>query len=227
MRKNILFALALILSLPSFAQKDPFKGKGVSLVYGKQTLENKDFGTKNESDLNVGLRYDFARIKLHKDPIADMVRINWDFGFDINFAKYNQIVDDSYQKGNCLAAGMASDSKTGDWNLMQGDIGIAVGPSVHIAPISSYKDVQLTAYYHFIPSGSCLILDSEVNAAFNPFMSFGVAATWKFIGIGYEHRWGGAKYKDFNESNKAVEGVTDDKIQYNTTANNIYLRFAF
>lgn len=227
MKKTILLAFALIFSLHTFAQRDPFNDKGVSLVYGSQSLDNKNTGGKNESDLNVGLRYDFARIHLHQRPIADMVRINFDFGFDINFARYKDMVGDNYQKGNCLAAGLASNDKTGDWNLMQGDIGIAVGPSIHIAPISSCKDVQLTAFYHFIPSGSCLILDSEVNAAFNPFMSLGVAATWKFIGIGYEYRWGGAKYKDFNKDNQRVEGVTDDKIKYNTTANNIYLRFAF
>lgn len=227
MKKKILFALALVFSLNTFAQSDVFNDKGVSLVYGSQSLDNKNTGEKKKSDLNVGLRYDFARIHLHKNPIADMVRINFDFGIDLNFARYKDVIGNNYQKGNCLAAGLASNDKTGDWNLMQGDIGVAVGPSVHVAPIKSYQDVQLTAYYHFIPSGSCLILDSEVNAAFNPFMSFGIAATWKFVGIGYEHRWGGAKYKDFNDDNKQVDGVTDDKIKYSTTANNIYLRFAF
>jgi len=221
--KKLFFALITALVIPSIAhaQDDPFKHKGhsIDITWGNQTLKNKDTGGSFNSDINVGIRADFLKIKLHKNPIADMLRIRFDVGADINFAKYTS------PDGPWTHNGVTYNQKDSriDWDPMQAELGIAIGPSVQIAPIKSYQSVQFSAFFHVIPSASGIINDTEVSVAYNTFMSTGIAATWKFIGVGYEYRWGSAKYEDKNSKNDTY-GL---KQEYETSANNVFIRFQF
>lgn len=212
----IISALAIIVSLPTFAEKDPFKHKmSISLYTGSQTQTNQVTGLKNHSNMNFGLEYNFAQIKLHKGIIGDMLCIRFGCGFDLSYARYDKISTELNQKYKDI-----------DWYPQQAEVGFDFGPSFHFAPIKEYKDLQLMTYYHFIPCLTAHIEDTEVFKAFGPFNSVGIGVNWKFIGIGYEHRWGSAKYDVINiEDKNAGAQKEDGKRQFDTSSNRFYLRF--
>ena len=217
-KKSLAIILGLVLALPICAQRDPFKqGKSISLFIGGQSRTETAINKEISSKFNMGLQTNFAQIKLHKGVIADMLCVRFDIGLDLNYAYYKRLQDTSNPHNDKI-----------DWNPHQAEIGVDLGPSVYVAPFEDVRELQFMAFYHFIPSASAHIEDTNVYAAFCPMMNFGLGVNWKFIGIGYEHRWGSAKYKTYVIED-AVEGAHDtgEKTKFKTTADRFYIRFNF
>ena len=50
--------------------------------------------------------------------------------------------------------------------------------------------------------------------------TFGLSLTWKFIGIGYEHRSAALKYQSLDK-----DTYGDDKYKFNSSTNRVFLQF--
>lgn len=180
-----------------------------------QTLKigGTDYGynAKWGAALQVGNSY-----MLPKDAFFDMVKVGIDATwFDLSGVQYDDSTNDRYQ----ITAGMG------------------IGASLHIAPLVNMAEIlrplRVEAYARFVPSYSLLLkkekekpedengdlksADMKAHGAFLPVVSCGIALDYRAFGIGYEHRFGNANYKD----------LTDDgnKIKYDMTSSRIYISF--
>ena len=220
-KKTLIIILGLVIALPICAEENPFKSKkSISAYIGGQTRKqiNAPEGIPSvyHSDINVGLQTNFMHIKLHKGVIENLFCVKFDIGVDLSYALYERLPSVLNQKHDI------------DWRSHQAEIGLDLGPSVHFAPFEDVREVQFMTYYHFIPSASAHIEDTNVYAAFCPMQSVGLSASWKFVGVGYEHRWGSAKYTTYDIESKD-EGVQkqDEKSKFKTTSHRFFLRFNF
>lgn len=210
------------------------RNKYVSFIYGGQTLTGKDDGVKLKSDFAFGLQKSFGTIKFHKKPIENMLMLGFDIALDINFAKYKRDKDSEY-KGTGIEE---VDGFLDDVDKMQLDGGLALGPVVQIAPLASLDNaashLKIYAYYHLTPSYSGIIIDGEFKSAFNLFNGVGVGLTYKAISLGYEYRFGSAKYKsviDVEDVENSLTGTEAEeattKFRYKTTENRLVLRINY
>lgn len=119
---------------------------------------------------------------------------------------------------------------------------MGVGPSVNIAPFafSSNKNLQMLkaqVYGHFLMGVSAILYtdpstdETEINFAALPQGAFGVSFNWKQLGIGFEGRWGSAKYKNLVSSDDFEEdedgGEETPKVSFSNSAFRVYLNFHF
>lgn len=150
-----------------------------------------------------------------------------------------------------------------DLGMHQVEAGVGIGPSVTVTPfrplnISALNYVKLAAYFHWMPSYSGVIrtrdaepvwndmanafeeAESEtvVNHGFCNFFRFGLSLSWKALTIGYEHRWGSAKYntEGFSDSDFSGDGFGggasedydgDVKMKHSTKSNRFFIGFRF
>jgi len=130
----------------------------------------------------------------------------------------------------------------GNLGVHQLSMSMGVGPSVNIAPFafSSNKNLQMLkaqVYGHFLMGVSAILYtdpntdETEFNFAALPQGAVGVSFNWKQLGIGFEGRWGSAKYKnlvsteDFDE--EEGEEVKTPKVSFSNAAFRVYLNFHF
>ncbi len=127
--------------------------------------------------------------------------------------------------------------------------GMAIGPSMTIAPFTSTNSrglhyVKLNLYYHIGYHASFLWMQDKKEADANQLtddesvehrekvndivkmdlghgliQSFGFSVTWKFIGIGYEHRSAGLKYQSLGSSEFSKE-----KYKFSSSTNRVFLQ---
>lgn len=117
--------------------------------------------------------------------------------------------------------------------------GMGVGASLHVAPFVNMAEalspLRVECYGRFVPSYSLLMRKSKVDeavdddledapkavtdnkmkahGAFLPVVSFGLGINYKAIGLGYEHRFGTATYKNLTEDGAdAKYDMTSDRI---------------
>jgi len=215
--------LVLMCCFSSFAQGWGYRGS-IDLKYGFQTLEDRTNTKSYDSEFAVGLAFNIKQVQFHKNPVGGVMYFGLDTGIDLDFAKYRDIIDDDYQKGGSLAEALGSMQVLGDWNLMQVELGIPVGPYMKIAPMAKAgkPGFKIQAYYHFVPSLSGIIVDSEYCLKFAPFQAVGGVIGWKWLNVGYEYRIGAATYK------MTVPQLSrEDDINYKTSAHRVFVRFAF
>ena len=127
--------------------------------------------------------------------------------------------------------------------------GMAIGPSMTIAPFMSTNSrglhyIKLNLYYHIGYHASFLWMQDKKEADANQLtdtdsklnrdrvndvvkmdlghgliQSFGFSVTWKFIGIGYEHRSAGLKYQSLGSSEFSKE-----KYKFSSSTNRVFLQ---
>lgn len=211
------------------AKKGPWdRKKYINLGYIKQTL-SPEFGNAFES--KFGASFSSGRnIYLHKKPIANILKFAIDFGSEINYAQYKDLVGDYNFSDNDFGYTDESDNNYDlgyddeedmDLGLHHIDVGLHIGPSISINPVSHLK---ILAYFRFVPSYSMLLLSENFYQGFTPLFSYGGEISYKFIGIGIEGRTGSAKYKDIIAE---YEGTNAMKIKYKTSAMRVYISFRF
>lgn len=136
------------------------------------------------------------------------------------------------------------------WNLKKYDInyGMAVGPSITVAPFNSMESkglhhLHLNAWYQIGYHASLLLMkndeDADINTEKNSYNkeekvregiklnlghgltnAFGFSISWKFIGVGYEHRSASLKYKSLD-----TDTYGDDKYKFKSSTNRVFLQF--
>lgn len=210
-------------------KKGPWdRKKYFNIGYATQTF-SPEYGNALESKFGVSL-VNGRNIFLHKKPIANMLKFAIDLGSDINYAQYKDLEGDynfsdsdfdySDEGDNYYDSGY-EDEEDLDLGLHHVDIGLHVGPSISINPVSHLK---VSAYFRFVPSYSMVILNSELYQSFAPMFTYGGEVSYKFIGIGIEGRSGSAKYKDMVAE---IEGTEAMKTKYKTSAMRFYISFRF
>lgn len=221
--------------------------KFVSIMYGWQTLTDKDYGGKYKSSFAIGLQPKSWYIKFHKKPIYNVLRIGFDIAIDINFAKYKESEDMGIfaSEDDEYAGDYEEDDDLLDIDMMQVDAGLALGPSFQVAPFANTnggaRHLMFFAYYHLTPSYSGIIYDSNWGGAFCLFNGIGFGVSYKAFSLGYECRFGSAKYdvssfdggdeEDFydedDESLSLSNLVDTDKVKFKTTTSRLFLRLNF
>ena len=73
----------------------------------------------------------------------------------------------------------------------------------------------MSGYFHFIPSGSILVLNDEVNASYVSNFAYGGAISYKAISFGVESRWGKAKYNSFSVDDEAIDNPGTENLNPN------------
>ena len=143
---------------------------------------------------------------LHSKPIAGMIKFGIDYGFiDVTYSKLElKEVAYSNESGTRASDGF-DDIVSGDPN---GDIGISeltgidlgmhkidyglhVGPSISVNP---WNKLIATAYFHVMPTASCVIQNDNFSYGFGCMMAAGVSVAYKVISLGVEGVWGKVKY---------------------------------
>lgn len=162
-------------------------------------------------------------IFLHKKPIANMLKFAIDLGSDINYAQYKERMSDLGTSGSD-GEDYGDDYDDEDMNMGRHhiDIGLHVGPSVSINPVSHLK---ISAFFRFVPSYSMILLNSELYQNFTPMFTYGGEISYKVIGIGIEGRSGSAKYSDMLAETE--DGSETMKMKYRTNALRVYISFRF
>ena len=143
---------------------------------------------------------------LHSKPIAGMIKFGIDYGFlDFTYSKL-ELKEDTYSdESDTNASDSYGDSGNeypdGDGNISDFtgiklgmhkiDYGFHVGPSVSINP---WNKLIASAYFHVMPTASCVIQNDNFAYGFGCLMAAGVSVAYKAISLGVEGVWGKIKY---------------------------------
>ena len=182
--------------------------------YVNQTLKHEEVeGLKWKSDYGFFLSYG-RTYYLHRKPLFKRIKFGLDLTLpDLTYVKYSE------------PTALHSEDES-DFGIHQADIGLPIGPSLTINPVSHLK---VSGYFHFVPSASIVVLDSEVNAKYVSFFTCGGAIAYKIISLGVESRWGSANYKSFSENEDeetdSVFSTDNNKLKTNSVRFYLALRF--
>lgn len=157
-----------------------------NIGYGWGTLNNVDFGEKYDSEMGFSLSRGRV-IYVHKKPVAGMLKFGIDLGLDVSYSKYKEKDRGAYDRSLYV-----DDEEDESLGLHSIDVGLAVGPSVTINPVSKLK---VKAFFHVVPSYSMLIVEDDAHHSYKTAFTYGGEVTWSRVGIGIEGYTGTAKYK--------------------------------
>ena len=103
----------------------------------------------------------------------------------------------------------------------QGEAAMQIGPS---ATMNFAKDLNIHAYARYAPSFSALYADDTFYSAFANYFVAGASLSYKFIGLGFDYRFGECEYKDYI-SISADPAFNDEKTKH--TGWRFYMTFRF
>lgn len=172
---------------------------------------------------------------LHSKPIAGMIKFGIDYGFlDFTYSKLElKEVAYSNESGTRASDGfddIVSGDPDGDIGISELtgidlgmhkiDYGLHVGPSVSVNP---WNKLIATAYFHVMPTASCVIQNDNFSNGFGCMMAAGVSVAYKAISLGVEGVWGKVKYTqtdfsgDEDEDNDYDSSDEEDNASYFNT----------
>lgn len=172
---------------------------------------------------------------LHSKPIAGMIKFGIDYGFlDFTYSKLElKEVAYSNESGTRASDGfddIVSGDPDGDIGISELtgidlgmhkiDYGLHVGPSVSVNP---WNKLIATAYFHVMPTASCVIQNDNFSYGFGCMMAAGVSVAYKAISLGVEGVWGKVKYTqtdfsgDEDEDNDYDSSDEEDNASYFNT----------
>lgn len=172
---------------------------------------------------------------LHSKPIAGMIKFGINYGFlDFTYSKLElKEVAYSNESGTRASDGfddIVSGDPDGDIGISELtgidlgmhkiDYGLHVGPSVSVNP---WNKLIATAYFHVMPTASCVIQNDNFSYGFGCMMAAGVSVAYKAISLGVEGVWGKVKYTqtdfsgDEDEDNDYDSSDEEDNASYFNT----------
>lgn len=229
--------------------------KRISYVVQNMTCSAYDGipATTWEPKVGFGLQIGTTYHLPHK-PLAGIIKFGIDATwFDFTYAGYK---DAKLKSASTVTPGVTDgipdfvfpedypeqEVMLGNLGVHQLSVSLGIGPSINIAPFafSSNKNLQMLkaqVYGHFLMGVSGILYtnpnndDTEFNFAALPQGACGVSFNWRQLGLGFEGRWGSAKYKnlvsqaDFEDDEE--EGVKAPKLTFKNAAFRVYLNFHF
>ncbi len=216
-----------------------------------QTLTNKDVG-----NVQWKSSFGFALTKgttyyLHRKPILGMIKIGLDWTqIDLTYVKYKDEVSIDPANSTSYTARHAGVRTTPDFGddyegsnpldfnidlgMQQIEYSMAIGPSVTVNPVDYLK---VAAFFHYHPTSSVALLDSEASFAFVNGFAFGMSASWKAITLGFETRWDEGKYNKFDtddinidtdsEEIPSFDNLFSEKTRMKTKSFRVFFGFRF
>ena len=177
-----------------------------NIAYVFQTLTFTDLNNlKWRSDFGLALSSG-KTYYLHQKPLAGMMKFGIDWTMcDLNYAKYSdpawthRTPGDNSDEDDLLNIALG---------LHQADIAMQVGPSFTINPVDHLK---VGLYFHYVPTFSMVILDDELGYNYVSFFDAGLSVAYRFIAIGFDYRWGNARYNNLsiNDVNEDMDSMGD------------------
>ena len=167
------------------------KYRNISFVQ-KTFTPSSDFWDLNEMDSEWGVSFTTGRTYfLHKTPILNLIKFGIDATwFDIDYSQYTvkQIID------------LDQTDKETMYHL---DLGMQVGPSVTLNPVSK---MNVAAYFRYAPTLSGMYFDENGYYGYGSYFVSGLSVSYKHIGLGIERKWGDCKFNTIN--------VDEDNVDY-------------
>lgn len=196
-KKVFLLALGLLIASEATAQEPLMRKRYANLSFSNTKMTQKDFPSLKS---NYGAAFTVGKtFFVHKKPIAKIVRFGVDATWaDINYTNYK--IEYRYYS---------------DWqepesellNAHQAEIGVQVGPSIVVNPVSK---LNIHGYFRYAPSFSALYDSDLFRGGFANYFVGGGAISYEVIGLGAEARFGSCTYKTFG-------GEDSEKDDYNNS----------
>lgn len=164
--------------------KEKFWNKRRSLRIGYEMHNFTSGGEAMPVKIGLGLSRN-RNVWFHKKPIAGMVKLAFDHGFDFNYSMFDAPIEkegmdySDEEEGSQLPFDL---SGIGMHNL---SIGYALGASVTVNPVAK---LRINGYFHFVPSLSMVFSGEAFNAGFMPYCKYGAELSYDWFGLGIE--WG-------------------------------------
>lgn len=222
MKRTLFIFLAVLLTTQAMAQESRLRKKYVNLSFSTIEMTQDDSPTLKS---NYGAAFTVGRTYfVHKKPIANMIRFGIDATwFDINYGNYK--VEYRYGEHEKYDSEFSS--------FHQAEIGMQVGPSITVNPISK---LNIHGYFRYAPSFSALYDGDTFRGGYASYFVGGGAVSYGVIGLGIEARFGACKYKTFgggDSGDEAEYGATSDTERTTVTSKSkfsgmrVYLTFRF
>lgn len=218
MRKIILLiALGFLITAQATAQESKLRKKYINLSFSN--IEMKQDGSPSLKS-NYGGAFTVGRTYfVHKKPIAGMIRFGIDATwFDINYANYK--IEYRYRD--------QGESESEFSSFHQAEIGMQIGPSITVNPISK---LNIHGYFRYAPSFSAFYDGDSFRGGYASCFVGGGAVSYGVIGLGVEARFGGCNYKTFGGGEDEDKGydtettTTTSKSKF--SGMRVYLTFRF
>lgn len=194
----------------------------------------------NRLKIGVDARwFDISYVKYNEYPKVDGVQLNgWegsDYSDYSDYGEYGEYVDEAYDDEDGI-----------DLSTQQLHMGVGLGPAVAFVPFSSNNSalrfLRLNVFAHFNPQASALLYknakgDTEASWAFVAAYDLGMNIQWKWFTLGFEARWGKAKYNslisedeedwNYDETTEEVSYNNDKKTSFKNSSFRVSLGFRF
>lgn len=220
MKKLLLGAVAAIaMAAPATAQDNEHldvwkRNKGITLSYiTHQSLKDTESLIPYQYDSKAGFSFSTGNTYLWPrsagwagNRLKVGVDARW---FDVSYVKYkkfpkvNGVQIEEWMVEPDLGYDDEDDSGDLDLDTQQLHLGVGIGPAIAFVPFSSANSalrfLRVNLYGHFNPSASALLYkdtkgDTTASWAFVAAYDFGMNFQWKYFTLGFEGRWGKAKY---------------------------------
>ncbi|MDE6717116.1 MAG: hypothetical protein K2J70_02895 [Muribaculaceae bacterium] len=176
---------------------------GISFSTGASYLWPRSEGwAGNRVKVGVDARwFEISYVKYKKYPKIDGVQLDG----------WNSDIEDDWEDEDIID----------NMNTQQLHMGVGLGPTVACVPFpnadSALKFLRVNLTAHFNPSASALLYkdeygDTNVSWAFVPAFDFGMSFQWKNFVLGFEGKWGRAKYKSLFEEDEFENSFDSDGI---------------
>lgn len=195
---------------------------------------DQDFASEtssvSHSKYGAMMRYEHSFIFPSK-PIGGVLKFGIDLNIpDITVAKYN--TDDKDRTDGWESGAVDSNSPIGNLGMWTINLGVGIGPAVHIAPFSHLSNyaryIKAKIYFHYKPTVSALVIsedgDTDGEYAFCNMFDFGGKISFRRISVGVEGHWGNGKFEPVV---KVDDLMTTEKTKYKFASTRVYLSLNF
>ena len=200
------------------------RNKGITLSYiTNQSLKEVDSPIDYQYDSSVGFSFTSGTSYLwprNAGWFGNRLKVGVDARWlDVSYVKYKKYPkvggvqlgpEDFYEDYDYDYDYDYGDEEMSDFGSHQLNLGVGIGPTVAFVPFSSSNSalrfLRLNVFGHFNPAASLMILngesDSELSFAFMAAYDFGMNFQWKNFTLGFEGRWGKAKFNTFMDGDE-------------------------
>lgn len=206
---------------------------GFSLSTGNTYLWPRSAGwAGNRLKVGVDARwFDISYVKYTKYPKLAGIQIeDWmvdpdDFDYDFDYPGYPEDEWDD-------EAGFDTDNISNQ----QLHLGVGIGPAVAVVPFpsanSGLRYLRVNLYGHYNPYASALITkdpqgDTSASWAFVNAWDCGMNFQWKYFTLGFEGRWGKAKYNSIISEDDLDVDTDSGDISFNSDTKQTYKNASF
>ncbi|WP_282638399.1 hypothetical protein [Sphingobacterium thalpophilum] len=157
---------------------------------------------------------------LNQAPIAKVLYFGIDWTYlDLNYAQFKETDTYSFEDQNG-----ATVTESEDYISHKAEIGMQVGPSVHIGLTDGFS---VSGHVRYAPSYSLLYADEDFSGGFGNFFTAGLSANYGAFGVGFETRWGSSKHS----FNIAIDDLEEQEItvkeKIKLSGSRVFLAFRF